>query len=64
MSVGDFTVVENFEGHKFYWLFMSMFYICSILSLFIILNMVIAVMSAIFEKIQEENEAHITLSKI
>ena len=64
MSLGDFGVTESFIGNELEWLFWIIFLILTFLTLLIILNMVIAVMSASFERVQEENEAHIMRGRI
>ena len=51
-------------NHKFSWLFWIIFFLCTIISMLIILNMVIAVMSASFERISGENDAHILKGKV
>jgi len=65
MSLGDFAVSDTFPPeYKFSWLFWIIFFIGSLVSLLIILNMVIAVMSETFARVQESNDAHIMHGKI
>ena len=63
MSVGDFEVVGTFEGRESF-LFWAIFLIGNLVSLLIILNMVIAVMSATFERVQEDVDSYINKLKI
>ena len=68
MSLGDFAVAEFFFAEEanaeLQWLFWVVFYISTYITLLIVLNMVIAIMSASFERVQEENEANIMRSRV
>lgn len=63
MSVGDFNVIETFENNESF-LFWVIFMIGNLASLLIILNMVIAVMSSTFERVQEDVDCYINKMKI
>ena len=54
----------SFEDNPQKILFWVIFALGTLISLLIILNMVIAVMSSAFEKVEEENEAHIIREKL
>jgi hypothetical protein len=80
MSLGDFAISDTFAfgqppeededgnlvdiNHRFAWLFWIVFFLCTFISMLIILNMVIAVMAASFDRVQGENEAHILKGKV
>ena len=67
LALGDFEITGNFmdnmEGNQIlvFWL---VFFVGTLISLLIILNMVIAVMGSAFEKVDEENMNHIYRSKL
>jgi len=52
--MGDFEVISAFEDTEYQFVFWSVFYIGSIISVLILLNMVIAVMGESFSRVQEE----------
>ena len=65
LALGDFEVTSTFEDHEqltiLFWL---VFFFGTVTSLLIILNMVIAVMSSTFARVESENEAHIYREKL
>lgn len=65
LALGDFEVTGSFDGNLeneiVFWL---IFFIGTLISLLIILNMVIAVMGGTFERVSEQTEAHILRSKL
>ena len=63
LALGDFEVAENFGEDKNF-IFWTVFFIGTLISLLIILNMVIAVMGAAFTKIEENQQSYIYRSKI
>ena len=65
-SLGDFEAISNaFEDNTEYkWVFNVVFVLASVITLLIILNMVIAVMSLALEKVKEMNEAYCYREKL
>ena len=63
LALGDFEVADNFGEDKNF-IFWTVFFIGTLISLLIILNMVIAVMGAAFTKIEENQQSYIYRSKI
>ena len=66
LALGDFELTENFNTNSpgidiFFWL---LFFISTLSTLLIILNMVIAVMGGTFERVAEQSEAHILREKL
>ena len=67
LALGDFEITGNFQenmnGYQIivFWL---VFFVGTLISLLIILNMVIAVMASAFEAVEEENMNHIYRSKL
>lgn len=65
LALGDFEGTENFIGNSpnmfVYWV---VFVICSIISLLVILNMVIAVMGATFERVDGETQVVIIRQRL
>jgi hypothetical protein len=63
MALGDFEITTKFGGdyEMMYWV---LFFFGTFIALLIILNMVIAVMSASFAKVEEANSAHIMREKL
>ena len=64
MALGDFEVTAAFEENEYVLLFWLIFLVGSLIALLILLNMVIAVMSAAFERVEEDNIAHCYRSKL
>ena len=65
LALGDFgDLIVRFEDNKFKYTFWFLFLVGTIISLLIILNMVIAVMSSTFEQVQEENDAYVRREKL
>ena len=67
LALGDFEITgsDSFDGGlKHPAIFWVIFFIGTLISLLIILNMVIAVMSGTFERVQEQTEAHILREKL
>ena len=65
LALGDFEVTESFQGETEYeLLFWTLFFIGTLVSLLVILNMVIAVMGSTFERVSEQTEAHILREKL
>ena len=66
LALGDFqTITTNFQDNSGNMiLFWVIFFVGTILTLLIILNMVIALMSATFERVQGETESHILRAKL
>ena len=62
LDFGDLIV--RFEDNKFKYTCWFLFLVGTIISLLIILNMVIAVMSSTFEEVQEENDAYVRREKL
>ena len=69
LALGDFEVVGNFFGDEgnnseFKVIFWFIFFVGTLVSLLIILNMVIAVMGATFERVDSDTEAHIYRTRL
>ena len=66
IALGDFAVAEDYipGSTHYYWLFQIFFLIFTVISLLIILNMVIAVMSSSFDKVQSESTAYVMMEKV
>ena len=65
MALGDFAASDMYEEPmQFQLMFDIFFLIFSLISLLIILNMVIAVMSATFERIDQEKEAYMLRERL
>ena len=64
LALGDFSITAIFEDNPNIYIFWLIFCLTTFISLLIILNMVIAVMSSAFEKVEESNEAHILKEKL
>ena len=69
LAYGDFDFAENFtsgnEEQVFYtFVFWFIFFIGSLISMLIILNMVIAVMTGTYTRIEADTEAHISRAKL
>lgn len=62
MSLGDFEITSEISSKDT--IFWFLFVLGTIISMLILLNMVIAVMSLTFEKVSEENEAYIYREKL
>lgn len=63
-ALGDFAVTDSFSGAPNQIVFWLIFFIGSVIQLLIILNMVVAVMSATFDEVTLSNEANIYKSKL
>ena len=65
LALGDFEITENFvENSNNIFMFWIVFFAGTILTLLIILNMVIALMSATFERVQGETQSHVLRAKL
>lgn len=65
LAVGDFEIVGSFsETSEYMWLFWVIFFIGTLVSLLIILNMVIALMGATFERVGDDTDAYILRDRI
>ena len=64
MSVGDFDIIDTFEDNSHKVTFWLIFIVGNLVSLLIILNMVIAVMSESFASVQENIDANIYKMKV
>ena len=64
MALGDFEVFGRFEESEDAWVFYIIFGIGTVLQLLIILNMVIAVMGASFEAVNDDLDAHMIKEKL
>lgn len=66
LAIGDFEGILNsfLDTSDYVWLFWIIFFIGTLLSLLIILNMVIAVMSSTFERVESDTEAYILRERI
>ena len=64
MATGDFAVSDNFGGSPYAWLFWASFMVLTYTSLLIILNFVIAIMGATFERVQGEGNCHISRNRL
>ena len=65
LAVGDFEVAENFvDNSDFMWLFWLIFFIGTMMSLLIILNMVIAMMSETFTRVKSDTESYILRERL
>lgn len=62
MSLGDFQVTEEVGTDKA--IFWFLFLVGTFISMLILLNMIIAVMSLVFENVSDENEAYIFREKL
>lgn len=64
-ALGEFDFTGNFAGNTdnivIFWM---LFFIGTLISLLIILNMVIAVMGNTFERVDKQTEAHVMRSKL
>ena len=64
-ALGEFDFTGNFAGNTdnmiIFWL---LFFIGTLISLLIILNMVIAVMGNTFERVDQQTESHVMRSKL
>lgn len=63
-ALGDFAITDSFSGAPNQIVFWLIFFIGSVIQLLIILNMVVAVMSATFDEVTLTNEANIYKSKL
>ena len=65
LTLGDFEITGFFGDGGFYdFFFWVVFVLGTLVSLLILLNMVIAVMSATFERVEAETEAHLYREKL
>ncbi len=66
LAVGDFEPIQNtFIGNTEYlWLFWLVFFLGTLLSLILLLNMVIAVMSMSLENVVNDQEALVNREKL
>jgi len=65
LAIGDFEIAGSFVNNTEYiFVFWVIFFIGTLISLLVILNMVIAVMSATFERVEAETEAHVMRQKL
>ena len=65
LALGDFEIAESFDDNmRHEAIFWTIFFIGTLVSLLIILNMVIAVMGGTFERVQEQTEAYILRERL
>ena len=65
MAIGDFEPVQNsFQETDFMWIFWVLFFFGTILSLVLLLNMVIAVMSMALETVVQDQTALVNREKL
>lgn len=65
LALGDFEIAGNFQENTDYIIcFWIIFFVGTLISLLVILNMVIAVMGTAFEKVSEDTEAHIYRTRL
>jgi len=65
LALGDFEITESFSDNTDYeFLFWVLYFIGSLVSLLLILNMVIAVMGSTFVRVSEQTEAFILCEKL
>ena len=57
LALGDFIIADQFMDSEEEWIFYVFFFASTILSLLVILNIVIAVMSVAFEQVTQEATA-------